>query len=291
MAGVIERYASAPPSWAAEPRRITSASGRTFEYLPYILPVDAIAFTQTSVSIVTSKSSKKQSSLAQLVAELLTGRIPLESMELDDVTVAGPRLWSCNNRRLCILKCYQEASRRLQVLLYGRVPAALHLLPYVQIRAFVQVERDPWTLRDISVDTPRCPGHKLSRQDWEAGQAVDFSSSQMRIAEATQTVTRGTQQKPFFCPGDFAKAILDYCILEDPSEGFLKWAASAGAGEVVLRPEAEEALHVLRGIVRAALQAAGGHSTEKTPLKQKRHPSTSSPSSSTRRRLDFESLQ
>lgn len=207
MAGVIERYASSPPAWAAEPRRITSASGRTFDYLPYIFPVDAIAFTQTSVSIVTSKSSKKQSSLAQLVAELLTGHIPLESMELDDVTVAGPRLWSCNNRRLCILKCYQEASRRLQVLLYGRVPAALHLLPYVQIRVFIQVDRDPWMLRDIGVETARCPGHKLSRQDWETGKAVDFSSSQMRIAEAAQTVSRGTQQKPFFlsrglCAGD-----------------------------------------------------------------------------------------
>jgi hypothetical protein len=245
------------PTWAAQSFVLSGKEGKTHEYMPRILPVDAIFFTQTTISKMTKN---KQSTLAQLVAELLIGKIHIQSLELDDVTEAGSHTWSCNNRRLCVLKCYQEVSRAFQVILYGMVPTSLFLMPYVQIRCFVQTERTPYQIRELpDVRTPRCPGHNFSAPQWREAEAQGHGSVRVRVSEANGgRAARGVnRENTMLCPEGFSLAIVEYCTKEAEDDAFLRWAASSAetASDVPLNEKARNSLGSLRSIVQQILRA------------------------------------
>ena len=245
------------PAWAAQSFVLSGKEGKTHEYVPRIIPVDAIFFTQTTVSKMTKN---KQSTLAQLVAELLIGKIRIQNLELDDVTEAGSHTWSCNNRRLCVLKCYQEVSRAFEVILYGMVPTSLFLMPYVQIRCFVQTERTPFQIRELpDVLTPRCPGHNFSAPQWREAEAQGHGSVRIRVSEASGgRAARGvTRENTMFCPEGFALAIVKYCMTETEDDAFLGWAASSAetSSDVPLNENARNSLGSLRNIVQLVRRA------------------------------------
>ena len=255
----LEAVALAVPPWASSPFMPQHRD----EYVPVILPVDSILFTQTTVAKMTKN---KQSTLAQLVAELLLGKIALHSLELDDVTEADSRWWSCNNRRLCVLKTCQAVSRALQVQLYGIAPLPLSLYPYVQIRCLVQQRRTTFKINDIpDAITPRCVGRNFTKQQWLEGASYGHTSTRIRVAEAIGKVApRGSKRETeLFCPEGFAAAMIKYFVQGEESDGeFIRWAAagetatSAGANVLHLNTKAAEALQALRATVQAALKNA-----------------------------------
>ena len=253
----LEAFSRRIPEWASLPYTPSKANG---EFVPKILPVDSLRFTQTSVSVMTKD---KRSTLAQLVAELLLGQIIIEDLELDDVTEAGSHFWSCNNRRLCVLKTCQAASRTFQILLYGIVPPPLVMHPYIQIRCFVQTSRYPFKIKTLAdAVTPMCPSHQFTEQLWHEATSYGHTSARVRVAAASGTASsRGSKRETeVFCPDGFAAALVQFCIHDESDEKFLRWAAagetSANADIAPLNVKAVDALQALRRRVQLALKTA-----------------------------------